>query len=555
MKESKITPQSVWNEYSKGKTYNNNIGANGLYEQVKLNERFYVGDQWEGLNAPDLEKPVINFFKRIVSYYNSQLISDDISFKIEPYSSAPTNKTNRKQSDSSVYENVFPQEISRIIERNKLKAKHRDVLRNAAVDGDGVLYFRFDPNIHSGQDVKGEIVASVIDNTNILFGNPYSSEVQTQPYIIIVKREYTDTLKNYAKEHGAKDDVIESIKSDAESDFVNDDKASNLSTVLLRLWRDPETKTIHFGEYTKNAVIRDDTDTGLTLYPVAYMPWEKVKNCYHGRSPMTGLVPNQIAINQLVALSIINEKNTAFPKILYDISKIDKWTNKVGEAIGVNGNPNDAIASSFRSQDMSYQVTALIEQLLALTKDTMGASDAALGNIKPDNTSAIIAVQQAAALPLELQRLGFYQFIEDYVRILIDMMATYYGKRYVSNKNKVGANINREIDFSAYKGEAVTVHVEVGKAAYWNELTQMQTLDNLYKNNILTDPITYIESVPSGYLPNKERIVESIKGQHAQQMSAMQGQSTQGGQALTSPESAPAQLTDAMKAPIFNNRR
>ena len=555
MKESKITPHSVWDEYSKGKTYNTNLGDKGLYEQVKLNERFYVGDQWEGLNAPDLEKPVINFFKRIVSYYNSQLISDDISFKIEPYSSTPKSKSSGEGIDTTAYENVFPQEIARIIERNKLKAKHRDVLRNAAVDGDGALYFRFDPNVHSGQDVKGEIVASVIDNTNILFGNPYSSEVQTQPYIIIVKREYTETLKSYAKENGANDDAIESIKSDSESDFVNDDRVNNLTTVLLRLWRDPKTKTIHFGEYTKNAVIREETDTKLTLYPIAYMPWEKVKNCYHGRSPMTGLVPNQIAINQLVALSIINEKNTAFPKILYDVSKIDKWTNKVGEAIGVNGNPNEAIASSFRAQDMSYQVTALIEQLIALTKDTMGASDAALGNIRPDNTSAIIAVQQAAALPLELQRLSFYQFIEDYVRILIDMMATYYGKRYVSKKNNAGANIYREIDFSKYKGEAVTVNVEVGKAAYWNELTQMQTLDNLFSNGILQDPITYIESVPSGYMPNKEKIIESIKAQRTQQMSSMQGQLAQlGGEAPVSPESAPAQLTEQMKAPLFNNR-
>ena len=76
MKEQKkITPRKIWNEYLLGEDYHQQIG---LHETVKKNEQFYNGEQWEGVNAPDLEKPVINIFKRAVTYMESQIVSDDV---------------------------------------------------------------------------------------------------------------------------------------------------------------------------------------------------------------------------------------------------------------------------------------------------------------------------------------------------------------------------------------------------------------------------------------------------------------------------------------------
>ena len=69
-----------------------------------------------------------------------------------------------------------------------------------------------------------------------------------------------------------------------------------------------------------------------------------------------------------------------------------------------------------------------------------GANDAALGNIKnPDNTSAIVAVQQATAAPLSLTRLAYYQMIEDYTRVIIDMMHAYYE---MCIRDRIGDMIN-----------------------------------------------------------------------------------------------------------------
>ena len=49
------------------------------------------------------------------------------------------------------------------------------------------------------KDWEGRIETEVIDNTNIIFGNERSSDVQSQPYIIIVQQRLTDEVKEEAE--------------------------------------------------------------------------------------------------------------------------------------------------------------------------------------------------------------------------------------------------------------------------------------------------------------------------------------------------------------------
>ena len=122
-------------------------------------------------------------------------------------------------------------------------------------------------------------------------------------------------------------------------------------------------------------------------------------------SPLTEAIPNQIAINKLYSMYVQCIKQVAFPKIVYDMTRFPNgWSNDVGKAIGMRGNPNDAIAAAFRAPDISAQVLQLLKQMMTDTAELMGASEAALGTVNPDNTSAIIAVQNATAAPLELTK-------------------------------------------------------------------------------------------------------------------------------------------------------
>ena len=49
----------------------------------------------------------------------------------------------------------------------------------------------------------------------------------------------------------------------------------------------------------------------------------------------------------------------------------------------------------FKADDMSDSLMELVEKTISYTKEFMGASDNSLGNVSPDNTSAILAVQRA----------------------------------------------------------------------------------------------------------------------------------------------------------------
>lgn len=483
--------QAIYAEYERAVGYNSGIG---LYETVRQNEDFYIGNQWNGLQAPDLDKPVLNFLKRVCSYIVAMLVSDDIGVTIRPFIRSEQNMRRAK---------VLEREVGRVIERTKAKAKGRDILRNCVVDGDGCLFWYFDPDAETGRTAKGEIALDVVENTRILFGNPYEQEVQRQPYIIIAKRELTSELRARAAMLGISPDAV---RPDSQElyDFKAAGGESLFTTVLLKIYR--RGGRVFFSESTRDIMLREDVDTGCTLYPVSYMSYEKIKNSYHGRAVITGLIPNQIAVNKLWAMAIRHQHTMAFPKIFYDRQKISQWSNRVGEAIGVVGNPAEAVATSFRAGDMSQQLMTIVDRTINYTKEFMGASDAALGNVKPENTSAIIAVQQAAAAPLEIQKLAFYQFVEDYVRIIVDLIRAHYGVREIESES----GEPQLFDFSAMGLDSLTVEVEVGASSYWSELMQVQTLDNLFAKGVIADALTYLESVPERYIPNKKELMNRL---------------------------------------------
>ena len=44
----KTNPIDIFKEYQAAVDFKASIGSKGLYEQNKINERFYVGVQWHG---------------------------------------------------------------------------------------------------------------------------------------------------------------------------------------------------------------------------------------------------------------------------------------------------------------------------------------------------------------------------------------------------------------------------------------------------------------------------------------------------------------------------
>ena len=519
MREERLRPNDVWSEYTSGMDYKTAID---LYDTVKVNENMYLGKQWEGVNAPDLPKPVLNIMKRVVSYQTSMIVSDDVAVSLTPH---------RPTADANQVASIYSTEIERIVEQAKVKDKHRDIIRNAAVDGDACLYLYFDPDVETGQDMKGDIRCELVENINVYFGNPYVNDVQKQPYIIIAQRRTVKDAKAEAKKNGIKDWELITADEDTNQQEKGD---SNLCTVLIRMWK--ENGTVHVLKTTREVMVQEPHDMGYRLYPISWMSWERVKSSYHGQATITGLVPNQISINRLFAMTIRSVEANAFPKIIFDKTRIKNWSNRVGEAIAANGDVSGVLAQPIRGGDVSSQVMQVIDSTINLTRDFMGASDAALGNVKPDNTSAIIAVQQASAVPLELQKRDFFRFVNDYVEIIMDIMRADYGvrtvtvtdpeliARFTSNIPQMidpltGMPIQPEtpdylditVDFGQMGNADMTLKVDVGAAAYWSELMQVQTLDNLFGKGIIQDAVTYLEGIPDKYLKNKQKIISHLK--------------------------------------------
>ncbi len=173
--------------------------------------------------------------------------------------------------------------------------------------------------------------------------------------------------------------------------------------------------------------------------------------------------------------------------------------------MGVIGNPNDAVATSFRAGDMAAQLMSIVEKTISYTKDFMGANDAALGNVNPVNTSAIIALQKSSVAPLELQKMALYQLVEDYARIVYDIVRHYYGVR----KTEIDGE-EVLVDFGDIEENAKLI-VDIGPSEYWSETAQISTLDNLFTRGIISDALIYLENIPSRILPNKNKIIKQIK--------------------------------------------
>lgn len=512
-----------WQQYQDGIDYNERIK---LYTDVNKNERFYGNDQWNGVQANGLPTPVFNIFKRIIDYKISAVVSQNFAIQFTPelVGDDPESADELEVKDAAELITAYGETLK---EKNKMNAKTRQWLLDAALSADACAYSYWDAGIDTGQMAKGDICIEEIDNVNVFFGNPNDRRVQKQPYIIIAFREMVSRLREEARANKVPDDKVAQIVADEETYYQSGDRSkieldhkgseTGKAIALLKLWK--ENGKVYAKKCVRSTEVRPKWDTKLSLYPIAWMNWSPRKNSYHGVAEGTGLIPNQVFINKMFAMAMMSVMHTAFPKALYNKSVVTGWNNVIGAAVGVNSlDPSQNIANVatyLNPGNMSEQVFKLIDLAIQYTKDMLGASDAALGDVKPDNTSAIIAVQQAASIPLETIKQNLYQFLEDNAYIWLDFMANYYGTRKI-DVEILGKRVVKEFDFSKLKNMKFRIKVDVGPSSYWSQITAMQTLDNLLNNDRINF-LQYLDRLPAGMIPKSQELIEELKAQDTRQ--------------------------------------
>ncbi len=500
-----------WDLYQRGIEYKTRLG---LYNTVEENHRFFQGDQWHGVKSEGLPTPVFNIIKPVIRYKISGIMQNDLSimYTSENYEDKDYEKLKRAAELLTLY-------AKQLWEKLKMNYYNEELLKDGAISGDGCAYFYYDAE-------KKQINMETIDNTNIYPSNPNNPSVQEQDYIIIAFRRSVDSVRDEAISNGVSKEETDRITCDNETEYCAGDVIkleqddSYMCTVLLKLWKDKETKTVHFKKSTRDVAICEDIDTGCTMYPIAMFNWESRKNSFHGVSDVTGLIPNQIYINKIAAMVMLSTMYTAFPKMVYDENLVDNPSNQIGVAIGVNGSdkPISSIIDYITPASVSNDAFGMFERTISLTKELMGANESSLGHVDPEKASgkSILAVMEQSAQPLESIKRRFYNYIEDVALIWADMLKTYFSKDFtVSYEDDEKKPVNEKIDSKIIDKLILSVKIDVGPATRWSELATMKSLDSLLNQKHITFD-WYVELLPDNCGLPKERLIELVKSNKPQ---------------------------------------
>ena len=625
----------AWKLFEEGRRYNASLTPN-QYDLVETNTEFFMGNQW--LHLPDtpamrgLPKPTFNILKRIASLFIASLTSSGVALRYEPLAYYSAGQTD-VHGEPAQFANAA---VANLMEKLKMDYRIREALFDGAQTGDYCAHFYFDPDLRPYGGAfghhRGEIQMELVDGINVMFGNPNDPRVQSQPYILIVGRDTVEHLRFEAerfRRHNPRkqtDPWDQAIEADSEYGLITgsggkrelsaDDDTGKALYVLLytRHTREEDeldgegmplyqpvldenglpvlnesgvpkhrkvkrlVTTICATKATRTGVIYEDVDTGLSLYPIAWGNWERQKNQYHGRALVTGLIPNQIFINSMFATAMRHMQLMAFPKTIYNADLISQWSNEVGQSIAIHGlQPGQSVgqvAANIQPAEMSSQIFALIDRAMSYTKECLGATDAQMGNVRPDNTSALMVLQTNSEVPLENIRAGLYEWLEDIGAILPDMMATYYGKRPIVVEQeleelvldgmevpridpdtgrmmtrRVKRKVLKEFDFAQLKHLTLNLRIDVGATTYFSEIAMTQTLDNLRKDGTL-DVIQYLERIPDKLIPRKQELLDQIRQrvERGEQGNAGAGAALSIQGAPLSEEKVVAQLPTGMQA-------
>ncbi len=525
----KLQPKEIFSEYEKGVQHKASMGKHGLYEQNKINERFFIGDQWHGAKCGN-DRPLVryNIIKRIGDYKMSQILSSPIAVNFSA-EGIPKNENvdliaygnsqkGMLQNDEVNYlAAAFSKYFSSTKERLHFEDVEEKLLRNAFISGTGVLYTYWDQTSKTGlfadekktSEIKGDIACEVLDIDDLYFGDNYIEDIQSQPFIIIASTLPLNTVLKEARINGADSGQLREIEGSSDEGKIL------VLTKLFKEYKTDKSYTIKCIKVCENAVIKREFDTGLRLYPLSVFKWERKNNSPFGESEITYLIPNQIAINRMITANVWAAMTTGMPIMLVNGDTVtQKISNEPGQIIKVFGSNEDVtgavqyVAPPVFNQEYDASIKALIENTLTQS----GANEVALGDHRADNYSALRTMREASLMPLKLTKNRFYAFIEDTARIWADFWVAKYGKR--SLKIYDGFNSSYiPFDLSRYKDLIFSTRVDVYDGVLYSDAERLETLITLFEKGAI-DRKQLISRLPDGVIIDKKNLLNeiSIKG-------------------------------------------
>jgi len=500
-------------QYQEGLSYKRRMGFLDKWPEM---ERMKAGDQWPAptQRTRSMPRPVFNVIEMIEGHKVANVMSEQIKMIY-------TNQEMDSEAEEDTGD-LFSRYADATWERLKEDELNEEALDICANTGTVAKHYYWDNEVKGGKNYPfiGEMDGEVIDPVNIFFGNPQQRKVQKQPYIIISSREDIKNVKADARRNGTSKEMVSQIKPDKDTQEERYDAAkielndTGKVTVLTKYWKGTDGM-IYFCKTASGMTIKKATNTNLKLYPIAAMQWKRRKKCIYGIGETEGLVPNQKAINLLIAMQILSAQLTGSPKLIYKANAIDpsKVTNAPGEMIEDRSPPGVGDGVKYLNPvNMSNAAANLVEQILGFTRQMTGANDAATGNMPTGdlNATAIMLLQKAAGIPIESIKRRFYGFVEDTGRIWEEMWKVKYNiGRQVTLKDDEGEEYPEYFNGADHAGVELALKIDVGPSSMYSESLMLSSLDKFLDRGDITFE-QYLKHAPRNVVPYRDQLQKEL---------------------------------------------
>ena len=530
-KNEEIEATFYWKRYERGRDY---ILKKNLINETTKNWNFFIGKQWEGIESGGEELPSLQFIEGVIKYKVSTVSQNNMVAKF-------SDMEGREELNEAYAK--MNQLFDTCWEKSNMQQQLWSTIKDAAVTGDGIQYY----GTSKVEDMER------IENTNILYGDESEQDIQKQPYIILWQRRSVADVRSEARLNGVEENLIELIRPDEDTqDLVGNQDELDVSSydddskVTCIMYFEKKGGIVHVTKSTKNVVYEPthaiavtnpdgSQGRGLTLYPLVKISWKDYPNDARGVSEVKQMIPNQLEINKTLARRSQIIKLTAFPRLAYNADAIGNAEDleKVGAPIAItNGDAqsvNQLIAYLNPAQS-NYDAKNYADDLLNITQELAGAGETARGNIELNRVaaSAVLAIRDQAALPLNEQVAKMKTFVEDLAKLWLEIWMVY-------NPNGMQVVIEKEDPATGQKMkslETITkedldmmkpdIRIDTSNDNPWTKEAEQTWLDNALANQHITFE-EYVKLLPVGGIAPKAKL-ESIMAERQQQMMMQQAQ-------------------------------
>ena len=507
MEMEELEKTKTWELYEKSINYCQLIN---LFGNTDIFNRFYIGDQWNGLKLSKSVEPVcLNIIQQIVKQKVSTVTENLFAINY-----SPENGDNQDfiQNAQEVCKSLN-RYASKIWDFDQMDYKIKMWAKRSAIVGQAICYVDYKDKRPINLEIK---------NTDIFFGDENNPDIQSQPYIIVRQRKNLIDVQEYAKDY-VSDEKVKWITGDSDTETITGQKEELDDKVwlLTKFWREKDG-TIHYSKGVKYLEIEEDVPMGVKLYPFASYNWEDREGSARGVGEVEFIKANQLEINKTEMRRLITVKNISYPQKVVNedaISNIQD-VDRVGATIrfkDVGGLRASDVFMNTSPAQMGTDAEKVQAELINLTKDLTNVSEATTGNLDPSSASgrAILAVQQAQNQPLNDQVIGLKKFIEDIARIWFE----YWKKNakditvfYVEKDPMTGEENVREakVDKNVMKQLEAFVKVDITPRGAYDRYAQELSLENLMQGGFI-DLEEYTDALDADSVMPKTKLEKILR--------------------------------------------